>query len=33
MEELLEKEKIKVEKETVVDFEKIFWDPAIELSI
>jgi methylated-DNA-protein-cysteine methyltransferase-like protein len=33
MEELLEKEKIKVVKETVVDFEKIFWDPAIELSI
>jgi methylated-DNA-protein-cysteine methyltransferase-like protein len=33
MQELLEKEKIKVVKETVVDFEKIFWDPAIELSI
>jgi methylated-DNA-protein-cysteine methyltransferase-like protein len=33
MQELLEKEKIKVEKETVVEFEKIFWDPAIELSI
>ena len=33
MQELLEKEKIKVVKETVVDFEKIFWDPAIELGI
>ena len=33
MQELLEKEKIKVVKETVVDFEKIFWDPATELSI
>lgn len=31
MEELLLKEKIKVEKETIVDFEKIFWDPIIEL--
>ena len=28
MEELLLKEKIKVEKDTVVDFEKLFWDPA-----
>ncbi len=33
MQELLEKEKIKVEKETVVEFKKIFWDPAIELSL
>jgi methylated-DNA-protein-cysteine methyltransferase-like protein len=31
MQELLEKEKIKVQNETVVDFEKLFWDPAIEL--
>ena len=31
MQELLEKEKIKVHNETVVDFEKLFWDPAIEL--
>lgn len=31
MEELLLKEKIKVQHETVLDFEKIFWDPAIEL--
>jgi methylated-DNA-protein-cysteine methyltransferase-like protein len=28
---LLEKEKIKVQNETVLDFEKLFWDPAIEL--
>lgn len=33
MEELLAKEKIKVENDTVVDFEKIFWDPAKELEI
>lgn len=33
MEELLLKEKIKVENDTVVDFEKIFWDPAKELEI
>jgi methylated-DNA-protein-cysteine methyltransferase-like protein len=32
MEELLKKEKINVKKETVVDFEKLFWDPSIELS-
>ena len=31
MQTLLEKEKIKVQNETVLDFEKIFWDPAIEL--
>ncbi|HSN60032.1 MAG TPA: MGMT family protein [Ferruginibacter sp.] len=31
MEELLKKEGIFVEKETVVDFNKIFWDPATEL--
>ena len=31
MQELLEKEKIKVQNETVMDFEKIFWDPGIEL--
>ncbi len=33
MEELLNKEKIKVEKDTVVDFEKIFWDPYTELGL
>jgi len=30
MEELLLKEKIKVKNETVLDFEKLFWDPMIE---
>jgi methylated-DNA-protein-cysteine methyltransferase-like protein len=33
MQELLEKEKVKVENDTVVDFEKFFWDPAKELEI
>jgi methylated-DNA-protein-cysteine methyltransferase-like protein len=33
MEELLLKEKIKVENDTVVNFEKLFWDPAKELQI
>lgn len=33
MEELLLKEKIKVENDTVVDFKKLFWDPAEELEI
>jgi methylated-DNA-protein-cysteine methyltransferase-like protein len=33
MEELLIKEKIKVKDNTIVDFEKIFWDPAIELTL
>lgn len=32
MEELLTKEKIKVENDTVVNFEKKFWDPAIDLN-
>ncbi|NCI45288.1 MGMT family protein [Sediminibacterium soli] len=31
MEELLAKEKIKVKDDTIVDFEKKFWDPAVEL--
>jgi methylated-DNA-protein-cysteine methyltransferase-like protein len=31
MQELLEKEKIKVQNETVVDFKNLFWDPATEL--
>ena len=33
MQELLEKEKVKIEKDTVVDFKKYFWDPAEEMSI
>lgn len=31
MKELLEKEGIKVKKDTVVDFKKLFWDPSTEL--
>lgn len=31
MENLLKKEGIKVKNDTVVDFEKLFWDPAQEL--
>lgn len=33
MEELLQKEKIKVVDDVIVDFEKRFWNPAVELSI
>ncbi|MEO7531416.1 MAG: MGMT family protein [Sediminibacterium sp.] len=33
MEELLKKEKIKVEEDTIVDFERKFWNPAVELEI
>src|SRR5665647_701504 len=33
MQELLLKEKIKVENDTVVNFEKYFWDPAKELQL
>jgi methylated-DNA-protein-cysteine methyltransferase-like protein len=33
MEELLKKEKIKVEADTIVDFDKKFWDPAVELEL
>lgn len=31
MKELLEKEKIKVLNDTIVDFKKHYWDPNIEL--
>jgi methylated-DNA-protein-cysteine methyltransferase related protein len=31
MQELLEKEGIKIEQDQVVDFENLFWDPALEL--
>jgi methylated-DNA-protein-cysteine methyltransferase-like protein len=31
MERLLKKEGIKVKNDTVMDFEKLFWDPAKEL--
>ena len=33
MQELLAKEKIKVKNETIIDFEKHFWDPMSELGI
>ncbi len=33
MEELLAKEKMKVEEDTIVDFKNFFWDPAKELEI
>jgi methylated-DNA-protein-cysteine methyltransferase related protein len=31
MEKLLKKEGIKVKNDTIVDFEKLFWDPSKEL--
>src|SRR4051812_4458176 len=31
MEMLLKKEGIKVKNDTIIDFEKLFWDPATEL--
>lgn len=31
MEELLKKDGVSVKNDTVVDFEKRFWDPAVEL--
>ncbi|MGN6437825.1 MAG: MGMT family protein [Agriterribacter sp.] len=31
MEKLLKKEGIKVKDDTIVDFEKVFWDPSKEL--
>jgi methylated-DNA-protein-cysteine methyltransferase-like protein len=33
MQELLAKEKIKVQNEPILDFEKLFWDPVIELGL
>jgi len=33
MELLLKKEGIKVKNDTIVDFEKFFWDPATELGM
>ena len=33
MEELLRREKISVTNDTVVDFKKLFWDPAAELGL
>lgn len=31
MQELLEKEGLKIENDTIIDFDKHFWDPSIEL--
>jgi len=33
MEKLLLKEKIKVENDTIVDFDQLFWDPATALGL
>jgi methylated-DNA-protein-cysteine methyltransferase-like protein len=33
MQQLLEKEGVRVENDRVVDFEKLFWDPAAELTL
>ena len=33
MEELLKKEKVEVKNDKIVNFEKIFWNPADELSL
>lgn len=33
MQELLAKEKIKVQNDTVMDFSTLFWDPAVELRL
>src|SRR4051812_43433946 len=33
MQELLEKEKVKVKDDKVVDFKKLFWDPMEELKL
>jgi methylated-DNA-protein-cysteine methyltransferase-like protein len=33
MQELLEKEKIKIKDDKIIDFQKHFWDPEVELKI
>lgn len=33
MQELLEKEKVKVENDKVVDFKNLYWDPVTELGL
>jgi methylated-DNA-protein-cysteine methyltransferase related protein len=33
MQRLLEKEGVKVKKDRVMDFEKRFWDPSVELAL
>jgi methylated-DNA-protein-cysteine methyltransferase-like protein len=33
MQQLLEQEGIKVEKDRIVDFDRLFWDPKVHLSM
>jgi methylated-DNA-protein-cysteine methyltransferase-like protein len=33
MQELLEKENVRVKNDMVVDFKKVFWDPMKELAL
>ncbi|MES2647761.1 MAG: MGMT family protein [Bacteroidota bacterium] len=33
MQQLLEKDGVKVERDTVVDFKKLLWDPSLELGL
>lgn len=33
MEKLLNKDGVQVKNDTIINFEKIFWDPAIELAL
>ncbi len=33
MEELLKKEKVEVKNDRVLNFEKVFWDPRLELEL
>lgn len=33
MQELLEKEKVKVENDRIVNFEEVYWDPTLELGL
>ena len=33
MEEMLKKEKVIVKSDIIIDFEKLFWDPAVELGL
>lgn len=33
MQELLEKEKVKIKNDKVIDFKKLFWNPATELEL
>jgi methylated-DNA-protein-cysteine methyltransferase related protein len=33
MQELLEKEKIKVENDKIINFTKIYWNPTVELTL